>query len=251
MEIVGYMKVIPAIDIKQGKCVRLKEGDFQRETVFSDNPQEVAEKWFSQGAEILHIVDLDGAISGRPMNQDIICNIAKRFSHKIIQVGGGIRNLENAQSYLNTGVSRIILGTSAIEDRVFLSKISNKFPQRIILGLDARNGQLQTEGWLKESTLTPDSILEEIKDLPLASIIYTDISKDGTMQGPDISTTIKLAKQSKHPLIASGGVATLENIKDFVEAEVKVAGIICGRALYEEVFTVTEAIDLIDNYVSS
>ena len=126
MEIVGYMKVIPAIDIKQGKCVRLKEGDFQRETVFSDNPQEVAEKWFSQGAEILHIVDLDGAISGRPMNQDIICNIAKRFSHKIIQVGGGIRNLENAQSYLNTGVSRIILGTSAIEDRVFLSKISNK-----------------------------------------------------------------------------------------------------------------------------
>ena len=235
------MKIIPAIDLKEGKCVRLREGKMDEETIFSEDPIATAEHWFSEGADLLHIVDLDGAVSGKPINNKIISEIALEFPSKDIQVGGGIRSFEIAQDYIKIGVQRVIMGTSAIESPEVLKDFSNSYPNQVVLGIDALDGKVKTEGWVKESGITPLDLIKVFEGLPIAAIIFTDISKDGMMSGPNFEATSSLAKATEIPVIASGGVSSLSHIKKLSEDKL-VYGAICGRALYEKVFTFAEAV---------
>ena len=238
------MLVIPAIDLKEGKCVRLREGKMDEETIFSDDPLSTAASWFSQGAELLHIVDLDGAVSGKPMNQEIIFDIASQFPEKRIQVGGGIRNFQSATQYLEKGIERVIMGTAAVEDPEMLREFCNSYPNRLVLGIDALHGQVKTQGWLKGSSITPLELVKDFDGEPIAAVIFTDISKDGMMSGPNVNATLGLAKQIDIPVIASGGVSTLEHLKELSNKNI-LYGAICGRALYENAFTYSEALEVI------
>ena len=238
------MLVIPAIDLKEGKCVRLREGKMDEETIFSDDPLSTADSWFSQGADLLHIVDLDGAVSGKPMNQEIIFDIASQFPEKRIQIGGGIRNFQSATKYLEQGIERVIMGTAAVEDPEMLREFCNSYPNRLVLGIDALHGQVKTQGWLKGSSITPLELVKDFDGEPIAAVIFTDISKDGMMSGPNVNATLGLAKQIDIPVIASGGVSTLEHLKELSNENI-LYGAICGRALYENAFTYSEALEVI------
>jgi phosphoribosylformimino-5-aminoimidazole carboxamide ribotide isomerase len=238
------MLVIPAIDLKEGKCVRLREGKMDEETIFSDDPLSTAASWFSQGAELLHIVDLDGAVSGKPMNQEIIFDIASHFPEKRIQIGGGIRNFQSAIQYLQQGIERVIMGTAAVEDPEMLREFCNSYPNRLILGIDALHGQVKTQGWLKGSSITPLELVKDFDGEPIAAVIFTDISKDGMMSGPNVNATLELAKQTDIPVIASGGVSSLEHLKQLSNENI-LFGAICGRALYESAFTYSEALEVV------
>lgn len=238
------MIVIPAIDLKNGKCVRLREGKMEEETIFSEDPISTAGSWFSQGAEILHIVDLDGAVEGKPMNQEIIFSIVAEFPEKRIQIGGGIRSFESASEYLNEGIERVIMGTSAVEEPDMLKDFCTKFPNRLVLGIDALDGVVKTQGWLKGSGISPSELVKKFEDDPIAAIIFTDISKDGMMKGPNIEATSDLANQTKIPVIASGGVSTLDHIIQLADQK-NISGVICGRALYEKAFTYTEVLEVL------
>ena len=238
------MLVIPAIDLKEGKCVRLREGKMDEETIFSDDPLSTAASWFSQGAELLHIVDLDGAVSGKPMNQEIIFDIASQFPENRIQVGGGIRNFQSAAQYLEQGIERIIMGTAAVEDPEMLREFCNSYPNRLVLGIDALHGQVKTQGWLKGSSVTPLELVKDFDGEPIAAVIFTDISKDGMMSGPNVYATLELAKQTDIPVIASGGVSSLEHLKQLSHENI-LFGAICGRALYESAFTYSEALEVV------
>ena len=236
------MLVIPAIDIKSGKCVRLKEGKMDQETIFSEDPLGMARQWFAKGAKILHVVDLDGAIQGKPINYEIILKIASEFQHKTIQVGGGIRNLESASLYLDSGISRVVMGTSAVKEPEILHKVSSVYPDGIVLALDVYDGKLKTEGWVEESSITPLDLINSLSDIKISAIIYTDISKDGMMSGPNVKATLELARKTIVPVIASGGVSSLDHIRELSNSSVDLEGIICGRSLYEKAFTLEEAI---------
>jgi len=236
--------VIPAIDLKNGKCVRLREGKMDEETIFSEDPISTAGSWFSQGAEILHIVDLDGAVNGQPMNQEIIFSIISEFPEKRIQIGGGIRSFESASEYLNEGIERVIMGTSAVEEPDMLKDFCGKFPNRLVLGIDALDGVVKTQGWLKGSGISPSELVKKFEDDPIAAIIFTDISKDGMMIGPNIEATSDLANQTKIPVIASGGVSSLDHITQLVDKK-NISGVICGRALYEKVFTYADVLEVL------
>ena len=236
------MLVIPAIDLKEGKCVRLREGKMEEETIFSDDPISTAASWFTQGAELLHIVDLDGAVSGKPLNQDIIFNIASQFPDKRIQIGGGIRNFQSASQYLDQGIERVIMGTSAVENPKMLREFCNLYPHRLVLGVDALDGQVKTQGWLKDSSISPLELIKKFDGEPIASVIFTDISKDGMMSGPNIKATLELAQQTDIPVIASGGVSSLKHIRQLARENI-LAGAICGRALYENAFSYIEAVE--------
>ena len=238
------MIVIPAIDLKNGKCVRLREGKMDEETIFSEDPISTAGSWFSQGAEILHIVDLDGAVEGKPMNQEIIFSIVAEFPEKRIQIGGGIRSFESASEYLNEGIERVIMGTSAVEEPDMLKDFCTKFPNRLVLGIDALDGIVKTQGWLKGSGISPSELVKKFEDDPIAAIIFTDISKDGMMKGPNIEATSDLANQTKIPVIASGGVSSLDHIIQLADHK-NISGVICGRALYEKAFTYTEVLEVL------
>ena len=238
------MLVIPAIDLKEGKCVRLREGKMDEETIFSDDPLSTAASWFSQGAELLHIVDLDGAVSGKPMNQEIIFDIASQFPEKRIQIGGGIRNFQSATQYLEQGIERVIMGTAAVEDPEMLREFCNSYPNRLVLGIDALHGQVKTQGWLKGSSITPSKLVKDFDGEPIAAVIFTDISKDGMMSGPNVNATLELAKQTDIPVIASGGVSSLEHLKQLSNENI-LFGAICGRALYESAFTYSEALEVV------
>ena len=238
------MIVIPAIDLKNGKCVRLREGKMEEETIFSEDPISTAGSWFSQGAEILHIVDLDGAVTGQPMNQEIIFSIIAEFPEKRIQIGGGIRSFESASEYLNEGIERVIMGTSAVEEPDMLKDFCSKFPNRLVLGIDALDGVVKTQGWLKGSGISPSELIKKFEDDPIAAIIFTDISKDGMMIGPNIEATSDLANQTKIPVIASGGVSSLDHIIQLVDKK-NISGVICGRALYEKVFTYADVLEVL------
>ena len=238
------MLVIPAIDLKEGKCVRLREGKMDEETIFSDDPLSTAASWFSQGAELLHIVDLDGAVSGKPMNQEIIFDIASQFPEKRIQIGGGIRNFQSATHYLEQGIERVIMGTAAVEDPEMLREFCNSYPNRLVLGIDALHGQVKTQGWLKGSSITPLELVKDFDGEPIAAVIFTDISKDGMMSGPNVNATLELAKQTDIPVIASGGVSSLEHLKQLSNDNI-LFGAICGRALYESAFTYSEALEVV------
>ena len=238
------MLVIPAIDLKEGKCVRLREGKMDEETIFSDDPLSTAASWFSQGAELLHIVDLDGAVSGKPMNQEIIFDIASHFPEKRIQIGGGIRNFQSAIQYLEQGIERVIMGTAAVEDPEMLREFCNSYPNRLVLGIDALHGQVKTQGWLQGSSITPLELVKDFDGEPIAAVIFTDISKDGMMSGPNVNATLELAKQTDIPVIASGGVSSLEHLKQLSNDNI-LFGAICGRALYESAFTYSEALEVV------
>ena len=241
------MKIIPAIDIQNGNCVRLKQGDFTKETIFHSSPIDMAQKWVDEGAERLHIVDLDGARLGSPINMEVISKICDKFPSIPVQIGGGIRDLETAEKYLSAGASFIIVGTKAVEDPNFIKILCSKFPNKVIVGIDAKNGEVATEGWLSISDKNAIDFAKIFENLGVAEIVYTDIEKDGMMKGLNIEATLDLAKNVKIPIIASGGVSCIEDIyKIGAYTKSGISGIIIGRALYEKKFNIEEAKKVFD-----
>ena len=238
------MLIIPAIDIKGGKCVRLRRGQMATAKIFSDSPLEIVKLWVSQGAQLIHVIDLDGAKSGLPINDNIIKKIVRSFNEIDFQVGGGIRNIQSAASYLEAGVSKIILGTQAIKEPSLIKKLCSLYPGRIVLAVDFYKGKIKKSGWAEGTNLTPEEVISLFSSLPLAAIVITDISRDGMMNGPNISVTLELASLSSIPVIVSGGIANLDHIKKIISAnsENRISGVICGRSLYEKSFSLEEAI---------
>lgn len=228
------MLLIPAIDIKDGKCVRLRQGRMDDETVYGNSPLDVAERWINEGARRLHIVDLNGAVSGKPGNADIIHSIAETFPDIIIQVGGGIRHEDTIQTYLDAGVNYVIIGTRAVTTPHFVSDVCLEFPGHIIVGLDARDGKLATEGWSKLSNHDVVDMARRFEDDGVVSIIFTDIGRDGMMTNVNVEATLNLCRQITIPVIASGGIGSMDDIKALCKiASEGIEGAITGRAIYE------------------
>jgi len=237
------MIIIPAIDVKGSNCVRLIRGDFNKETVYSKSPLEVASMWFEGGAECIHLVDLDGALEGKSINSDIFLEISAAFKDKTIQVGGGIRDLDIASQYLDGGIDRIIIGTRAIEDPSFIANLCDLYPNRIILGVDSEKGFIKTKGWQQETSIRTLDLIRRYNQYPLAGFVFTDISKDGMMEGPNLKATLEVASNTELPVIASGGIASLKHINELSETS-SIYGAITGKALYEKAFTLEEAIEV-------
>jgi phosphoribosylformimino-5-aminoimidazole carboxamide ribotide isomerase len=240
------MLIIPAIDLKDGQCVRLRQGRMEDATVFSDDPVQMAGQWVSMGARRLHIVDLNGAFAGTPVNGEIVKAIARAYPSLPIQIGGGIRDLDSVQFYIDAGVSYVIIGTQAVKQPEFVKAACAAFPGKVIVGLDAIDGRVATEGWADVSELTAIELARQFSDYSVQAIVYTDISRDGMMQGLNIEATVELAENSSIPVIASGGIAKLEDIVDLkaVSQTVTGAGIlgaITGRAIYEGQLDLTKA----------
>jgi phosphoribosylformimino-5-aminoimidazole carboxamide ribotide isomerase len=228
--------IIPAIDLKDGRCVRLKQGDMNTATVFSDDPVAMARHWAAKGAKRLHIVDLNGAIAGRPKNERVIREmIAAVGEQTAIQLGGGIRDLDAIESYLDAGVTYVIIGTAAVKNPGFLSDACYAFPGHVIAGLDAKEGKVAVEGWSKLTGHDVIDLAKKYEDYGIEALIYTDIGRDGMMGGINIEATFKLAQQLKTPVIASGGLNSLEDVQAICQklAPEGVIGAIAGRALYE------------------
>lgn len=228
------MLLIPAIDLKNGQCVRLRQGRMDDDTVFSNQPLEVAKRWFDAGCKRLHLVDLDGAFAGEPKNAAIIKQICNNFATKELQLGGGIRNLKTIEFYLNLGIKYIIIGSQAVRDPEFLSLACKNFPGQIIAGIDAKDGKVATDGWAKISTYKAKDLAKDFASRGAAAIVYTNISHDGMLCGVDAQGTAKLAKKVNIPVIASGGVANIDDIKKLYKLrDSGIAGAILGRSLYE------------------
>ena len=227
------MKIFPAIDIKDKKCVRLVKGDFDKKTEYALSPVEQAMKYKDHGFKNLHIVDLDGALTGKMVNIDVIEEIVGKFDLKI-EVGGGIRNSESIQKYCDAGVDKIILGSAAIKDKDFLKEACNKFPDKIALGLDAKDGYLSVSGWKENSNLKTLDFLKEVNDYGVSRLIYTDINRDGMKMSPNFIETENIANNSNYPVIISGGVSSIDDIKKAKELNNKnIEGIIVGKAIYD------------------
>ena len=228
------MLIIPAIDIKDGKCVRLSQGRMDRATIYSDDPVSMAGKWVRAGARRLHIVDLDGAVKGRPSNADIIHAIAETCPDVPLQVGGGIRDEDSIQAYLDVGVSYVIIGTRAVTTPHFVSDVCLEFPGHIIVGLDAKEGKLATNGWSKLSHHDAIDMAQRFEEDGVAAIIFTDIGRDGMLNSVNIQATVRLCRAITIPVIASGGITNLDDIRRLCEArEEGIYGAITGRAIYE------------------
>ena len=226
------MKIFPAIDIKDKKCVRLVKGDFDNKTEYQMSPVEQAAKYKDHGFINLHIVDLDGALTGKTANLDIIEEIVIKFDLNI-EIGGGIRNFESIQKYTNVGVEKVILGTAAIKDKKFLKEACKKFPDKIALGLDAKNGYLSVSGWKENSYQLTLDYLKEVNDYGVSRLIYTDINRDGMKRSPNFEETSKIADVSNCPVIISGGVSSIDDIKKARELNNNIGGIIVGKAIYD------------------
>jgi phosphoribosylformimino-5-aminoimidazole carboxamide ribotide isomerase len=242
------MLIIPAIDIKDGKCVRLKQGQMDKETIYSDNPVIMADKWVAAGARRLHIVDLDGAVNGKPNNANVIHAIVEAHPDIPLQVGGGIRNEDTIQSYLDAGVSYVIIGTRAVTTPHFVSDVCLEFPGHIIVGLDAKNGKLATDGWSKLSHHDANDMAHRFEDDGVAAIIFTDIGRDGMLNSVNVEATVELCQNITIPVIASGGIKNLDDIRALCDAgEEGISGAITGRAIYEGTLDLAEAQKLADN----
>jgi len=227
------MKIFPAIDIKDKKCVRLIKGDFEKKTEYKMSPIDQAEKYKDHGFKYLHVVDLDGALTGETVNIDIIKKIIGKFDFKI-EIGGGIRNFESIQKYTNAGVEKVILGSAAIKDKNFLKEACQKFPDKIALGLDAKDGYLSVSGWKENSNLKTLDFLKHVNDYGASRLIYTDINRDGMKLSPNFDETENVANNSNCPVIISGGVSSINDIKKAKELGNKnIEGIIVGKAIYD------------------
>ena len=225
------MKIFPAIDIKNKKCVRLIKGDFAQKTEYQMSPVEQAIQFIKKGFKNLHIVDLDGALTGETVNIDIIKEIVSKFNFKV-EVGGGVRDFNSIQEYADIGVDKIILGSAAIKDKNFLKKACKKFPKKIALGLDAKDGKLSLSGWKESSGISALDFLTEVNDYGISRLIFTDINKDGTKESPNFEETLKVAEISNCPVIISGGVSSIEDIKKAKTLK-NIEGVIVGKAIYD------------------
>ncbi|BCX08504.1 1-(5-phosphoribosyl)-5-[(5-phosphoribosylamino)methylideneamino]imidazole-4-carboxamide isomerase [Fischerella thermalis] len=236
------MEVIPAIDLLEGRCVRLYQGDYDRSQVFSENPVDVAKQWVEEGATRLHLVDLDGAKAGKLVNLKAIEAIAQAVSVPI-EVGGGLRTRDSVQQLFNLGVQWAILGTVAVEQPQLVQQLCQEFPQQIIIGIDARNGKVATRGWLETSEVLATQLAVQMQELGAAAVIYTDIHRDGTLAGPNLDALRELAAAINIPVIASGGVSSLTDLLSLLALEPQgVTGVIIGRALYTGDISVSEAV---------
>jgi phosphoribosylformimino-5-aminoimidazole carboxamide ribotide isomerase len=234
--------IIPAIDIKDGKCVRLAQGDFDRVTTYADNPVDMALTWAQKGADLIHIVDLDGSVAGLPRNSNIILEIAKKIDIPI-QVGGGIRDIETIEFYLSNGVGSVILGTAALQDEKMICDACETFPEKIILGIDALEGKVAIRGWTQKTEQNAVDLARSYENYNIKAIVYTDIKRDGMGTGVNVEATKALARAVSIPVIASGGVATIDDIKELLAIkECEFYGVIIGRALYTSAISLEEAI---------
>ena len=244
------MLIIPAIDLKDGQCVRLRQGDMADSTVFSDDPVAMAKRWRAEGARRLHLVDLDGAFAGAPVNAEIVEAISSALPELPIQIGGGIRNLDTMARYLDAGVRYLIIGTMAAKDPDFVKQACTAFPGHIIVGIDARNGLVATEGWASQSELSAVELAKCFADVGVSSVVYTDIDRDGMMQGVNVEATIILAQESGLPVIASGGISRLDDVRELMHcAGSGICGAITGRAIYEGTLDLAAAQAMVDAYM--
>ena len=225
------MKIFPAIDIKDKKCVRLIKGDFNQKTEYEMSPVEQATQFIDKGFKNLHIVDLDGALTGETVNLNIIKEIVRKFDFKV-EVGGGVRDFDSIQEYADIGVDKVILGSAAIKDKNFLKKACKRFPKKIALGLDAKDGKLSVSGWKENSGISTLDFLNEVNDYSISRLIFTDINKDGTKESPNFEETLKVAEISNCPVVISGGVSSIEDIKKAKTLK-NVEGVIVGKAIYD------------------
>lgn len=242
------MLLIPAIDLKDGKCVRLRQGRMEDSTVFSDDPVAMARRWFEAGARRLHLVDLNGAFAGKPQNAEVIRRIADALPELPIQVGGGIRSEETIETYLDAGVQYVIIGTKAVQEPHFIADVCMTFPGHIMVGLDAKDGKVAIDGWSKLSKHNVVDLAQRFERDGVEAIIYTDIGRDGMMQGVNVEATVRLAQAVSIPVIASGGVTDMSDIRALCAVESEgVAGSILGRALYEGTLDLAEAQAYVDS----
>jgi len=242
------MKILPAIDLKDGKCVRLNKGDYKQVTHYSDNPLEMAETWIRQGTNNLHIVDLDGAKSGKPINFTIIESIRKEFPNLFIQVGGGIRNQENIDRYIDVGIDKVIIGTKVVADPEFIKKIDANLLNKIIVDVAVKDEMLAVQGWNESSSYNTNDFIKILEQNNISEIVFTDISKDGMLQGINLEKIKEIINFSNIPLIASGGVTSIEDIQNLKKlAGSGLSGIIIGKAIYENKISLPEAIKIAEN----
>lgn len=245
------MLLIPAIDLKDGKCVRLRQGRMEETTVFSEDPVAVAERWVEAGARRLHLVDLNGAFAGKPINTQVIRRIANAFPESPIQVGGGIRDEETVEAYLNAGVQFVIIGTKAVKEPYFVKNLCLEYPGHVIVGLDAKDGKVAVNGWSKLSRHDVIDMAQIFERDGVEAIIYTDIGRDGMMRGVNVEATVELAQSVSIPVIASGGISTLDDIGALCNVkEEGIMGAIIGRALYEGSIDLAAAQKLVDAAIS-
>ncbi|KHL94129.1 1-(5-phosphoribosyl)-5-[(5-phosphoribosylamino)methylideneamino] imidazole-4-carboxamide isomerase [Paenibacillus sp. IHB B 3415] len=234
--------VYPAIDIRDGKCVRLQQGDYSQETIYNDSPVQVAKSWEEQGGQFIHLVDLDGAKAGHPVNDAIIGAIAKN-ANVPVQVGGGLRTLKDVEKLLGLGISRVIIGTAAINDYAFTEAVLAKYGDKVAIGIDARNGYVATHGWLNTSEVRAEDLAKELAAKGAETFIYTDISRDGMMQGPNVEGILSMAGASGKTVIASGGVTSLDDLLRLsVHSGSGIGGAIVGKALYTGNIDLAEAL---------
>ena len=239
------MILYPAIDLKDGKAVRLLRGDMNNSTVFNDSPVEQALSFVSQRCQWLHLVDLNGAFSGKPVNAEAVENIINKCDIPV-QLGGGIRNLETIEMWLSKGLERIILGTVAVENPSLVKLAASKYPDKVAVGIDARDGRVATDGWAKDTDIWATELAKKFEDDGVSAIIYTDINRDGAMMGPNLSATAEMANAVSIPIIASGGVSSLNDLKALKECGAKLNGAISGRALYDQKFNVQQALEVLN-----
>lgn len=236
------MLLLPAIDLKDGQCVRLRQGRMEDTTIFSDSPVDTATRWVEAGAKRLHLVDLNGAFDGIPVNNSAVEAIAKKFPDLPIQIGGGIRDAKTVQAYLDAGVQYCIIGTKAVEDPEFVKDLCKQFPGHIIVGIDAKNGMVATDGWAEVSSVSAIKLAKGFEEAGVVAIVYTDISRDGMMKGVNVEATVALAESINIPVIASGGVTNMDDIKELCTVEDKgITGTILGRSIYEGTINLAEA----------
>ncbi|HPE60513.1 MAG TPA: 1-(5-phosphoribosyl)-5-[(5-phosphoribosylamino)methylideneamino]imidazole-4-carboxamide isomerase [Thiolinea sp.] len=241
------MLLIPAIDLKDGQCVRLRQGRMEDSTVFADDPLAVAQRWVDAGARRLHLVDLNGAFAGKPVNGEVVRAVAARFPQLPVQIGGGIRDAATVATYLEAGVQFCIIGTRAVQEPAFVVALCRQFPGHIIVGIDARNGQVATDGWAAVSSVAAIDLAREFEQAGVSAIVYTDIARDGMMQGVNVGETARLAASIRIPVIASGGVTDMGDIQRLLAEEDKgIMGAILGRSIYEGRIDLAEAQRFVD-----